>query len=316
MPVVIPPQDEQDAIAAFLAHADRRINRFIHNKRRLIELLNEQKQAIINRAVTRGLDPNVRFKPSRIDWLGEVPEHWEVKRLKFLLAEPLKYGANEAAELADPDLPRYIRITDIDGEGRLLKDTFRSITEVKAKPYLLQDGDILLARSGATVGKSFLYLNCYSRAAYAGYLIRARFNHSLIDPEFAYACFNSRTYWRWLSLMTIQATIQNVSAEKYSTLPMLVPPLFEQKKILQKILTDSEPINKVIARARREINLIREYHTRLIANVVTGKLDVRHLPVEKIDEALEDIEEDEVMEVLEAFEDQGEEEEDESSQTC
>jgi type I restriction enzyme, S subunit len=89
-----------------------------------------------------------------------------------------------------------------------------------------------------------------------------------------------------------------------------------RKKILQKILTDSEPINKVIARARREINLIREYHTRLIADVVTGKLDVRHLPIEKIDEALEDIEEDEVMEVLEAFEDQGEEEEDESSQTC
>ncbi len=82
MPVLIPPREEQSAIAAFLAYADHRINRLIRAKRRLIELLNEQKRAIIHRAVTRGLDPNVRLKPSGVEWLGDVPEHWKVRRIK------------------------------------------------------------------------------------------------------------------------------------------------------------------------------------------------------------------------------------------
>ncbi len=82
MPSPVPPPEEQAAIVRFLDHVDRRIRRYIRAKQKLIALLNEQKQAIIHRAVTRGLDPNVRLKPSGVEWLGEVPEHWEVRRLK------------------------------------------------------------------------------------------------------------------------------------------------------------------------------------------------------------------------------------------
>ena len=114
------------------------------------------------------------YKDSGVAWLGEIPQHWEVKRLKFLLSEPLKYGANEAAELTDTDLPRYIRITDVNEDGSLRDDTFRSLPNDIAEPYLLNEGDILLARSGATVGKTFIYRNFWGMAAYAGYLIRAR----------------------------------------------------------------------------------------------------------------------------------------------
>ena len=157
MPSCTPPSEEQKAIADYLDTNAVKVRRFIRNRRRLIEVLNEQKQAIINRAVTRGLDPNAPLKPSGIDWLDDIPEHWEVKRLKHLLSRPLRYGANAAAELADRNLPRYIRITDIDKSGRLIDDRFRSIQPELAAPYMLEDGDILLARSGATVGKSFLY---------------------------------------------------------------------------------------------------------------------------------------------------------------
>src|SRR5258706_15719366 len=88
------------------------------------------------------------YKDSGVEWLGEIPAHWEVKRLKFVALEPLKYGANEPAELDDISLPRYIRITDIDEEGSLRSDTFRSLPEEVAKPYLLKSGDLLFARSG------------------------------------------------------------------------------------------------------------------------------------------------------------------------
>ncbi len=125
--------------------------------------------------------PYPQYKDSGVEWLGEIPAHWEVLRLKFLISQPLQYGANEAAELTDPDLPRYIRITDIRDDGSLRDETFKSLPEDIARPYLLDEGDLLFARSGATVGKTFRYKPSWGAAAYAGYLIRARFKKERID---------------------------------------------------------------------------------------------------------------------------------------
>src|SRR5947207_11778636 len=116
------------------------------------------------------------YMDSGVEWLGKIPTHWEVRRIKYLGTEPLKYGANEIAESTDFDLLRYIRITDVNENGTLRDDTFRSLPEKLAKPYMLRYGDLLLARSGATVGKSFLYQESWGRACYAGYLIRLRLN--------------------------------------------------------------------------------------------------------------------------------------------
>src|SRR5690606_13665335 len=108
IPLPLPPLPEQRAIAAFLDERTARIDALVARKRRLVQLLKEKRQALITRAVTRGLDPKVKMKESGVPWLGEVPEHWEVKRLKDVLSEPMQYGANEAAELEDFDLPRYV----------------------------------------------------------------------------------------------------------------------------------------------------------------------------------------------------------------
>ena len=97
------------------------------------------------------------MKDSGIDWLGEIPRHWKVASLKRVLSEPLKYGATEAGDESDPDYPRYIRITDFDNEGNLREDTFVSLPEEIAQDYYLTEGDVLFARSGATVGKTFLF---------------------------------------------------------------------------------------------------------------------------------------------------------------
>jgi len=271
----VPPLDEQHAIAAFLDRETARIDALIEKKRRQIELLQEKRSALISHAVTKGLDPNAKMKDFGIEWVGEIPAHWEVKRLKFLVSEPLKYGANEAAELDDPELPRYIRITDVDENGRLRDETFKSIPEDVARPYLLKEGDLLLARSGATVGKSFYYEPSWGRAAYAGYLIRARFNPTKIMSRFINYFTNSQQYWHWLSASFIQATIQNVSAEKYANLIVPVPPFEEQKRIVSYLDSVWERLNKMTNKVRKSIQALEEYRSALISAAVTGKIDVR-----------------------------------------
>ncbi len=269
-----PPHDEQQAIARFLDFKTAQIDALIAKKKALLDKLAEKRTALISHAVTKGLDPTVAMKDSGVPWLGNIPAHWDAKRLKFVISEPLKYGANEAAELTDPELPRYIRITDVNDDGSLRDETFRSLPEEIADGYLLSDGDILLARSGATVGKSFIYKPSWGVAAYAGYLIRARMSEA-VNADFAYLFLQSSCYWQWLSSVFIQATIQNVSAEKYANLVIPVPPVKEQLSIVTHLLTQLKRIDAQRERANLAVERLIEYRSALITNAVTGKIDVR-----------------------------------------
>lgn len=271
----VPPLPEQTAIVRYLDYMDRRIRRYIKAKKKLIALLNEQKQAIIHQAVTRGLDPNVHLKPSGVEWLGDIPEHWEVRRLRYAIIGKLTYGANVAGEYSNPEWPRYLRITDFALDGTMRKETFCSLPPEIAKDYLLKPGDILLARSGATVGKAFLVKPEAGKACHAGYLIRARPNPNLVNPDFLFMFTQSAIFKAWKDSIFIIATIQNIGADKYANLYVPIPPLSEQTRILDFINSEIEPANAAIVRAERGIGLVREYRTRLIADVVTGKLDVR-----------------------------------------
>lgn len=214
--IPFPSYPEQQKIAQFLDDKTAKIDQAVDWAEKQIALLKEHKQILIQNAVTRGLNPDVPLKDSGVEWIGQVPAHWDIKRLKFMLSEKLKYGANESAESDDPEQPRYIRITDIDEQGNLKDDTFKSLEFEKAKDYLLNVNDILLARSG-TVGKSYLYKeNLKNFACYAGYLIRVRLEQKKFNAEFVNYYFQSIGYWNWIKSVNIQATIQNVSAEKYN----------------------------------------------------------------------------------------------------
>lgn len=215
-----------------------------------------------------------RYKKSGIPWLGEVPEHWEVKRLKFMLSEKLKYGANESAESDEPEQPRYIRITDIDEQGNLKDDTFKSLEFEKAKDYLLNVNDILLARSGATVGKSFLYKeNLKNFACYAGYLIRARLDQKKFNANFVNYYFQSTGYWDWIKSVNIQATIQNVSAEKYNDFVLSVPTLIEQTAIAHYLDTKLGEIDALIDKQQMLLEKLAEQRTAVITHAVTKGLN-------------------------------------------
>lgn len=163
----IPPPDEQAAIVRFLDHANRKIDGFIRAKRKLIGLLNEQKQAIIHRAVTRGLNPDVKLKASGIPWLGEIPEHWEVKRLKSIAK--IRYGLGQPPRESETGLP-LIRATNVD-RGRILEKNLVRVDPAdvpKTRNAFLKAGEIIVVRSGALTADSAIIPAEYEGAV-AGY---------------------------------------------------------------------------------------------------------------------------------------------------
>jgi type I restriction enzyme S subunit len=230
--VSLPELGTQRLIANYLDRETARIDGLIAEKERMLALLEEKRAALISRVVTRGLDPNVPLKPSGQEWLGEIPAHWGLWRLKHLASEALSYGANEAALEDNPEWPRFVRITDIAADGSLRDETFKSLSPEIAEPFLLDDGDLLFARSGATVGKSFIYRPSWGTACFAGYLIRFRSDISKVLPDFLSLYAQSVAYWHQVSTGTIQATIQNFSAEKYADIIVPIPPMNTQQEIV------------------------------------------------------------------------------------
>ncbi|WP_289197877.1 restriction endonuclease subunit S [Bacteroides acidifaciens] len=211
------------------------------------------------------------YKPSGIDWIGDIPSHWDITPLKRNLRMPLKYGANEPAESEDKNYPRYIRITDIDSNGNLKDETFKSLEPSKATDYLLAKGDVLFARSGATVGKTYIFKEPYE-ACFAGYLIKASCSLRL-SPQFLFYYTNSGMYNNWKNSIFIQSTIQNIGADKYSLLPLPLPPIAEQEAIAAWLDEKCGEIDAAIAKVDREIELIDELKQSKISRVVTRGLN-------------------------------------------
>ena len=267
----LPPLETQRRIARFLDEKTAQIDALIEKKRALLDRLAEKRQALITRAVTKGLNPKAPMKPTGIDLLGDIPAHWDVFRLKLLTSEPLSYGANAAGEFDNPDWPRFVRITDVDELGRLRAETFCSLPPEVAEDFLLQENDILLARSGATVGKSFIYDESWGVACYAGYLIRARVKKAH-SARFFYWFLNSYPYWEWVKSTFVQSTIQNISAERYANLHIPHPKdAIEQKIIVNFVEEECAHIDRQSVLITRSIEQLEEYRTATITAAVTGQ---------------------------------------------
>lgn len=273
-----PSQSEQEAISNFLDRKTSEIDALISDTEKSIELLGEYKKSVISEAVAKGLDPNVPMKDSGVERIGEIPEEWEVKKLKYIANNPLMYGANESAELDDTNLPRYIRITDIDENGNLKADTFKSLTVDRAKPYLLKTGDILFARSGASVGKTYLHESS-EPACFAGYLIKLEVNTKIADRKFVYYNTSTGRYKNWIKANTIQATIQNVSAEKYNNYEIALPPISEQMEIADYLDYKADQIDALTSDITEQVKKLKEYRQAVVSEMVTGKFKVSGVDV-------------------------------------
>jgi type I restriction enzyme S subunit len=272
-----PEVETQRLIADYLDRETAFIDALVAEKETMLALLEEKRAALISSKVTRGLDPTAPLKPSGLEWLGDIPAHWETRRLKYLTNEPLAYGANEAALEDNPDWPRFVRITDINEDGTLRDETFRSLSPEIAEPYLLERGDVLFARSGATVGKTFFYRPEWGEACFAGYLIRFRSAQELVLPDFVYFFSLSDIYWQQVESGTIQATIQNFSAEKYAELIVCLPPPSEQKAIVDFLINAEQRTSTLLAEIRNSIERLKERRAALITAAVTGQIPVEEM---------------------------------------
>lgn len=269
----LPPKNTQQRIAEYLDLKCAQIDSIIEESKKSIEEYKAWKQSVIFEAVT-GKNLNCKKKDSGIEWIGEIPENYKLIRLKFLLKEKLQYGANSSGIEFTSDLPRYIRITDIKDSKTLYDENKLSLSEEDAKDYILDDNDILFARSGATSGKCFIYKKEIGKATFAGYLIRAKIDETKLLPNFLVLYTMTKAYEEWKNQVCIQATIQNISAEKYVNLIVPVPPLPEQESIVKMLDSKCAQIDSLIAEKESLIADLTEYKKSLIFEVVTGKRSV------------------------------------------
>lgn len=270
--VSLPEISAQRLIANYLDRETARIDGLIAEKERMLALLEEKRAALISRVVTLGLDPKAPLKPSGQEWLGDIPEEWGLWRLKHLAYEALSYGANEAALEDNSDWPRFVRITDIAADGSLRDETFKSLSPEIANPFLLSDGDILFARSGATVGKSFIYRPSWGVACFAGYLIRFRCDQRRALPDYINLYAQSSAYWHQVSTGTIQATIQNFSAEKYADIVVPLPSMKTQQEIVDEMAKEQTRFDVLTTQISNSLSLLRERRAALITAAVTGQI--------------------------------------------
>lgn len=269
--IVAPSLDEQQAIANHLDETCSKIDEIIAEAKTSIGEYKELKQSAIFETVTKGLDRNVEMKDSGVEWIGKIPKNWTLYRLKHLLRSPMQYGANATGSEYDETMPRYVRITDIDSNGNLKDVGKQSLSWEVAEPYLLENGDLLLARSGGTVGKAFLYKKSYGTCAFAGYLIRAKANDKVL-PEYIHYYTLSKGYEIWKNGIFIKATIQNIGADKYANLPIPIPNDIEiQREIVKYLDNKCITLDSLIAEKESLINDLEAYKKSLIFEVVTGK---------------------------------------------
>jgi len=280
--VPVPALDERETILRFIRSLDARVRRFIRNRRRLIEVLNEQKQAIIERAFTRGLDPGVRLKPSGIDWLGDVPQHWELRRLKYLVQ-----NINEqTSSLRNGDL--YVALEHVESwTGRLALPDGEVSFDSQVKRF--RGGDILF-------GKLRPYLAKVTQPQQAGVCVGEflvlRPSDATILPSFLEQKLRSKQIIDLVNSSTFGAKMPRADWTFIGNVQIAFSPKHdEQAMILNRIARETATLTSAIERIQCEIALVQEYRTRLIADVVTGKVDVRHLAPDAVEAAVEEPEE-------------------------
>ena len=273
IPIPVPPRREQDQIVAYLRAQDAHIARFIKTKRDLIKLLTEQKLRIIDHAISRGLDTVVALKASGIEWLGEVPEHWEVKPLKRWV----RLNARTLGQKTNPDFEfRYVDIGSVQ-TGRLVKELERIRFEAAPSRArrVLRQGDTIIS-TVRTYLKAIWYVgeDADDLIASTGFAVLTPGKN--VEPEYLGYVIQSSAFVNRVAANSIGIAYPAIAETVLGRFPVAFPPTVEeQQAIVAHIKTESAPLDDAIARTEEEIKLIREYRDRLIADVVTGQVDVR-----------------------------------------
>jgi type I restriction enzyme S subunit len=276
--ISFPPQQEQQLIGNFLNTFEFRFNRFLHAKNRVIDLLNERKLEIISHAVTRGIDPNVPFRPSEIDWIGNIPEHWQIQKLKYVTKMIVGGSTPSTTDLScwNGDIV-WITPEDV-SKSELLSTSSRKITQNGVRncsTVIVPKGSIIITSrapvGNVAVGNIDLCTNQGCKSIIP----------DLLKFDTTYGYFLLKIMQPELQSMSKGTTFYEISTFLLANVKIPLPPLKEQQIIVESLKKELKVVENSINRTVHEIDLIREYRTRLISDIITGKIDVRTVKIER-----------------------------------
>lgn len=274
---ILPPLKDQQIISNFLKLKEMQIDQAIAIKEQQIALLNERKQIVIQQAVTKGLDPNVKMKDSGLEWIGKIPEHWQLSKLRYLGVT--QNGISAGSEYFGSGYP-FVSYGDVykNRQLPLVVDGLAKSSIADQKNYSVLEGDVFFTRTSETVDEIGFASICYQtieKATFAGFLIRFRpTNANYITKEFSKYYFNAqmmRTYFVKEMNLVIRASL---SQELLKNLIVLLPSIDEQKAIASYLDRQMDAINELIGLQMSAIQKLKEYKTTLINDAVTGKIKV------------------------------------------
>lgn len=268
----IPPKEEQIAIANFLDDKCGKIDLAVKQKEELIALLKEKKQIIVQNAVTKGIDPNRKMKDSGVEWIGEIPEEWEVNQIKrFTLEHRQGYYSEKGYDLKGH---KVVRITDMlsDNQIDISNSPYYFLDKENINRYQLKKQDFLFQRTGSH--KKVGIFNSDELSVYASFLIRFRFNEKVYWEFFKYF-FNSLSYQNQLNSQVHGSVNPNINAENIKVCIIAFPSLKEQYKICSFLKNKLSKLDEIIEVQEKQIEKLKEYKETLINSSVTGKIRVK-----------------------------------------
>ncbi len=281
--VPVPPLPEQTAIASFLDTETSKIDSLVDQQRRLIELLKEKRQAVISRAVTKGLDPSVPMKDSGIEWLGEVPKHWEVVAIKHIVSTPVTDGPHETPEFIDEGIP-FVSAEAV-SSGKINFAKIRGFIsqadhDSYCQKYKPERGDVYMVKSGASTGTTAIVEDDREFSIWSP-LAAIRCDDES-HPNFILNFLRSQNFQEGVTLNWSFGTQQNIGMKVIENLQITRPPLPEQRTIASFLKSETSKFDTLVAKAESAIELLQERRTALISAAVTGKIDVREFATEAV----------------------------------
>lgn len=276
LPILCPPPEEQVAITAFLERETGKIDALVEEQRRLIELLKEKRQAVISHAVTKGLNPNAPMKDSGIDWLGQIPSHWDVKPLKQL-AKKITDGEHISPAVTDDGVPLLSAKDVRDWKVDYDVEKFVSVDDARVfwKRCRPEQGDVLVVSRGATVGRIGVVEDT-TEFCLMGSVILCKPDENY-DPALLYYALNAKHAQTSLWFSSASSAQQAIYIRDVAYVPIPIPPFSERAEIVAFLNNEVVRLDALAAQATHGIDLFQERRTALISAAVTGKIDVRGL---------------------------------------
>lgn len=288
--IPVPPKEEQDQIVRYLDWQNSRLNKLINAKKKEIALLEEQKQALISQAVTKGLDPNAPLKDSGIDWIGQIPEHWEINKMNrlFNLIGSGTTPSSGSVDFYDNGNIPWLNSGDLYGDKPVIEKTAKHITELALNSFsalkLYNADSIAIAMYGASVGNISIvpFEFCCNQACCV-------FSKPIKNLDLKYVYYSVIAGKKDLIEQAKGGGQPNINQDILRQFRLPFPPLHEQERIIDYLNDQCVLIDNSIANINKEISLLQEYRTRLVADVVTGQIDVRNIAIPNYETVTETI---------------------------